>query len=90
MPKLILKMEIKNWDIFKKKFVLGDNTSREKVGIKKIFIGHEQCNLNKVNAIFDLPHSNSMKEYVNNPDVKKMLQDSGIKLETLDGVLCED
>ena len=90
MPKLILNMEVKDWDVFNKIYVLGDNINREKAGIKKIFIGHEECKPNKVHAIFDLPHSKAMREYVESPEVKKMLEDSGIKLETLGGVVCID
>ena len=90
MPKLILNMEVKDWKIFEKIYIEGDNSKREKAGIKKIFIGQEENKPNKVHAIFDIPHSNSMREYVENPEVKKMVQDSGIKLETLGGVVCED
>ena len=33
--KLILNMEVENWDTFNKVYVLGDNTNRENAGIKK-------------------------------------------------------
>ena len=90
MPKLILNMEVNDWQTFKKIYVEKDNPNREKVGIKKIFIGKEENRPNKVHAIFDIPHSNSMREYVESPEVKKVVLDSGIKLETLGGVVCED
>ena len=58
--------------------------------IKKIFIGHEEDKPTKVHAIFDIPHTNAMREYMDNPEAKKMAQESGIKFETLFGVTCKD
>ena len=55
-------MEVKDWDVFNKTYVLGDNTNRENAGIKKIFIGHEEDKPNKVHAIFDITHTNAMRE----------------------------
>jgi hypothetical protein len=54
--KLILNMEVEDWDTFNKVYVLGDNTNRENAGIKKIFIGHEEDKPTKVHAIFDITH----------------------------------
>ena len=88
--KLILNMEVEDWDTFNKVYVLGDNTNRENAGIKKIFIGHEEDKPTKVHAIFDITHSNAMREYMDNPEAKKMAQESGIKFETLFGVNCKD
>jgi hypothetical protein len=90
MPKLLLNMEVKDWDVFNKTYVLGDNTNRENAGIKKIFIGHEEDKPNKVHAIFDITHTNAMREYMDNPEAKQMAQESGIKFETLFGVVCAD
>ena len=90
MPKLLLNMEVKDWDVFNKTYVIGDNTNRENAGIKKIFIGHEEGKPNKVHAIFDIPHTNAMREYMDNPEAKQMAQESGIKFETLFGVVCKD
>ena len=90
MPKLLLNMEVKDWDVFNKTYVIGDNTNRENAGIKKIFIGHEEDKLNKVHAIFDIPHTNAMREYMDNPEAKQIAQESGIKFETLFGVVCKD
>jgi hypothetical protein len=39
---------------------------------------------------FDIPHTNAMREYMDNPEAKKMAQESGIKFETLFGVTCKD
>ena len=36
------------------------------------------------------PHANAMREYMDNPEAKKMAQESGIKFETLFGVTCKD
>ena len=88
--KLILNMEVENWDTFNKVYILGDNSNRENAGIKKIFIGHEEDKPTKVHAIFDIPHTNTMREYMDNPEAKKMAQESGIKFETLFGVTCKD
>ena len=33
--KLILNMEVENWDTFNKVYILGDNSNRENAGIKK-------------------------------------------------------
>ena len=71
MPKLILNMEVKNWETFKKIYIEGDNSNRKKAVIKKIFIRQEENKYNKVHAIFDIPHSNLMREYDENPKVKK-------------------
>tara|TARA_B100000965_G_C19008690_1_gene505728 strand:+ start:85 stop:357 length:273 start_codon:yes stop_codon:yes gene_type:complete len=90
MPKLLLNMEVEDWETFNKIYVLGDNSNREKAGIKKIFIGPEEDKPNKVHAIFDIPHTNAMREYMDNPEAKKMAQESGIKFETLFGVTCKD
>ena len=83
-------MEVKDWDIFNKIYILGDASNREDAGIKKIFIGHEEDKPNKVHAIFDIPHANAMREYMDNPEAKQMAQESGIKFETLFGVTCKD
>ena len=83
-------MEVKDWDIFNKIYVLGDASNRESAGIKKIFIGHEEDKPNKVHAIFDIPHANAMREYMDNPEAKQMAQESRIKFETLFGVTCKD
>ena len=53
MPKLILNMEVKDWKIFEKIYIEGDNSNREKAGIKKIFIGQEE---NKPNKVLSLIH----------------------------------
>ena len=90
MPKIILNMEVKNWDQFKKIYIEGNNSEREKVGIKTLFIGHELCKDNKVYAIFDMPKYNSMREFADKPETQKMASDAGIILETLDGAVCED
>jgi hypothetical protein len=90
MPKLLLNMEVENYDTFNKVYVLGDNSNREKAGIKKIFIGHEENKPTKVHAIFDITHANAMREYMDNPKAKKMALESGIKFETLFGVTCKD
>ena len=90
MPKLLLNMEIEDWDTFYKVYVVGDNSNRENAGIKKIFIGQEEDKQNKVHAIFDIPHTNAMREYMDNTEAKKMAQESGIKFETLFGVTCKD
>ena len=90
MTKLLLNMEVEDWETFNKIYVLGDNSNREKAGIKKIFIGTEEDNPNKVHAIFDIPHANAMREYMDNPEAKQMAQESGIKFETLFGVTCKD
>ena len=76
--------------MFNKVYVLGDNSNRLRAGIKKILIGHEEDKPTKIYVIFDIPQSNSMWEYVEISDVKKMLGESGIKLETLFGVVCKD
>ena len=87
MPKLLLNMEIENWDIFNKVYILGDNTNRENAGIKKIFIGHEEDKPTKVHAVFDISHTNAMREYMDNPEAKKMAQESGIKFEKFMGFM---
>ena len=50
--KLILNMEVENWDTFNKVYILGDNSNRENAGIKKIFIGHEEDKPTKVHRYF--------------------------------------
>ena len=90
MPKIILNMEVKNWDKFKKIYIEENNSEREKVGIKTIFISHELCKNNKVYAIFDMPAYTSMREYADKPETQKMAKEAGIIFETLDGVVCED
>ena len=87
MPKLILNMEVKDWDQFKKIYIEENNSEREKVGIKTIFIGQEMCKDNKVYALFDMPTNNSMREFSNKPETQKMVNEAGIILETLDGVV---
>ena len=83
-------MDIKDWDTFNKIYIEEENAKREKAGIKKIFIGHEEEKPLKVHAIFEIRHSNAMREYVEDPEVKKKIEASGIKLETLGGVVCND
>jgi len=39
--KLILNMEVENWDTFNKVYILGDNSNRENAGIKKISKNNE-------------------------------------------------
>ena len=46
--------------------------------------------MEKFNQKKPCPFSNAMREYMDNPEAKKMAQESGIKFETLFGVTCKD
>ena len=90
MAKVLISIEISkpyaHW-----KNVFGSlESERQKVGIKKIYVGHEAGNEKKCYILFEVPNPEALKKYMSAPKNVTRMNEAGLIRESLKITFCSD
>ena len=89
MVKIVGSFEVNDWAHWKNGF---DNhaEAREKASIKKIYVGNEIDNPNKVHIVMETPEADTMQKFMQQPENQEAIKNSGHKQETSIMIVCSD
>ena len=77
MEKVLISFEISKPYAHWKNVFDSIESERQKVGIKKIYVGHEAGNEKKCHILFEVPNPEVLKKFISNPKNAARMNESG-------------
>ena len=90
MAKALISIEISRLYAHWKNVFDSLESGRQKVGIKKIYVGHEAGNEKKCYILFEVPNPEVLKKFMSDPKNAARMNEAGLIRESSKITVCSD